>query len=469
MVSRSCIAEAGNVEKLNFQDLALLRMENAARPFHIAGLLEFSPPPRAPRDYLRRLAVALGRTLPRFDAVFRRRLEGAASGSPYWAEAADFDPARHVLHYALPQPGRLEDLLALLSREHERLLDRSRPLWEWHLVEGLPRGRFALYCKIHHALIDGVGAMRLIDRMLSEDPRAGLGADDRAGAAEPGGHRPPRARGWFDGVAEAAGVLRGQMSAVPEVAALLMRMGGDGRNDAPPLPFTAPRAIMNGEISPRRRLLVTGFPLATMRRIGESVDGTINDALLAVCGGALRDYLLEQRSLPQKTLLAGVPVSLRDGDGHDGNQLGLMVGSLGTATRDPLARLRHIARSTARAKQQLRQMSPAARQDYMNMILLPAVALTVAGASTSVPPPFNVLVSNVPGPSRPLYMAGSRLEGIYPLSLVTDAMALNITAVSSAARLCLGITACPDNLPGIERLAARLDAAYRELNAAALR
>ena len=114
-------------------------------------------------------------------------------------------------------------------------------------------------------------------------------------------------------------------------------------------------------------------------------------------------------------------------------------------------------------------MSPAARQDYMNMILLPAVALTVAGASTSVPPPFNVLVSNVPGPSRPLYMAGSRLEGIYPLSLVTDAMALNITAVSSAARLCLGITACPDNLPGIERLAARLDAAYRELKAAALR
>ena len=453
------------MDKLNFQDLAFLRMESQQRPFHIAGLLVFSPPAAAPRDYLRRLARDLGRELPRIDALFRRRIEAAASSAPYWVEADDYDPACHVLHYALPQPGRMDELLALLSRTHERLLDRSRPLWEWHLVEGLPRKRFALYCKVHHALIDGVGAMRMINSFFTENPRTPFGAAHAAASHEALAHT--RSPGWFDGLAQAAAALRDQGQAIPQVAAMLMRMGNDDRKDSPPLPFTAPRAIMNYEISHRRRLLTAQFPLAAVRRIGASVDGTINDALLAICGGGLRSYLLEQRKLPKQDLLAGAPVSVRAPGEQHGNELSMMVCPLGTITRDPLVRLRHISRSTRKAKQHLRELSPTARQDYMNMVLLPAVVLTVAGASTSVPPPFNVLVSNVPGPARRLYMAGSRLEEIYPLSLVSDAQALNITAVSSGTKLCLGIAACPDNLPQIERLEAHLEAAYRELKAAA--
>lgn len=453
------------MDKLNFQDLAFLRMESQQRPFHIAGLLVFSPPPAAPRDYLRRLARDLGRELPRIDALFRRRIEAAASSAPHWVEADDYDPACHVLHYALPQPGRMEDLLALLSRTHERLLDRSRPLWEWHLVEGLPRKRFALYCKVHHALIDGVGAMRMINSVFSEDPRTPFCAAHAAAAHEALARS--QSPGWFDGLAQAAAALRDQGQAIPQVAAMLMRMGNDDHKDSPPLPFTAPRAIMNYEISHRRRLLTAQFPLAAVRRIGASVDGTINDALLAICGGGLRSYLLEQRKLPKQDLLAGAPVSVRAPGEQHGNELSMMVCPLGTTIRDPLVRLRHISRSTRKAKQRLSELSPTARQDYMNMVLLPAVVLTVAGASTSVPPPFNVLVSNVPGPARRLYMAGSRLEEIYPLSLVSDAQALNITAVSSGTKLCLGIAACPDNLPQIERLEAHLEAAFRELKAAA--
>jgi WS/DGAT/MGAT family acyltransferase len=452
------------MEKLNFQDLAFLRMESQQRPFHVAGLLVFSPPASARPDYLRRLARDIGAGLPRIDALFRRRLEAVASSAPYWVEADDYDPAYHVHHYALPQPGRMEDLLALLSRTHERLLDRSRPLWEWHLVEGLPRKRFGLYCKVHHSLMDGVGAMRMIDKVLSENPRTPFGSG-HAGAAHKA-HAGNPSPGWFAGIAQAAASLRDQGKAIPQLASMLMRMGNDGHTDSPPLPFTAPRATMNYEISHRRRLLTAQFPLAAMRRIGASVDGTVNDALLAICGGGLRSYLLEQRKLPKQALLAGVPVSVRTPGEQHGNELSMIVCPLGTTSRDPQARLRHISRATRKAKQHLRELSPTARQDYMNMVLLPAVLLTVAGASTSVPPPFNVLVSNVPGPAGRLYMAGSRLEEIYPLSLVTDAQALNITAVSCGTKLCLGITACPDNLPQIEHLGAHLDAAYRELKSA---
>ena len=358
----------------------------------------------------------------------------------------------------------MEDLLALLSRTHERLLDRSRPLWEWHLVEGLPRKRFAT----------------LLQGPPLADGRCRRDAHDRQGAQRESAH-PVRLRarrrraqsacgqplaGWFAGIAQAAASLRDQGKAIPQLASMLMRMGNDGHTDSPPLPFTAPRATMNHEISHRRRLLTAQFPLAAVRRIGASVDGTINDALLAICGGGLRSYLLEQRKLPKQALLAGVPVSVRTPGEQHGNELSMIVCPLGTTARDPLARLRHISRSTRKAKQHLRELSPTARQDYMNMVLLPAVLLTVAGASTSVPPPFNVLVSNVPGPAGRLYMAGSRLEEIYPLSLVTDAQALNITAVSCGTKLCLGITACPDNLPQIEHLGAHLDAAYRELKSA---
>ena len=213
-------------------------------------------------------------------------------------------------------------------------------------------------------------------------------------------------------------------------------------------------------------MVAANFPLASLRRIGNSVDGTINDVLLAICGGALRSYLQQQRRLPAKTLLAGVPVSVKaSGDSH-GNQLSTIVCPFATTTRDPLTRLRNISRITRRAKQDLKELSQTARQDYMNLVLLPTMVLTLAHAATVIPPAFNVIVSNVPGSDRQLYLSGSKLEKIYPLSVITDAQALNITAVSCGTRLCLGITSCPDHLPAIERFDAHLDEAYRELQRA---
>jgi WS/DGAT/MGAT family acyltransferase len=220
---------------------------------------------------------------------------------------------------------------------------------------------------------------------------------------------------------------------------------------------------MNTEISNRRRVVTANFPLASLRKLGRSVDGTVNDALLAISGGALRSYLQQQRRLPTRTLLAGVPVSIRKGSESLGNELSTIVCPLGTTTRDPLTRLRNISRITRRAKQDLGKLSQTARQDYMNLVLLPAMVLTLAHASTAIPPAFNVVVSNVPGPDRPLYLGAARLREMYPLSVVTDAQALNITAVSCGSRVCLGVTSCPDQLPGIEQFGNHLDAAYRDL------
>jgi len=452
------------MEKLNFQDAAFLRLESPERPFHVGGLLIFSLPPDAPANYLRKLAARLSRQLPGFDPVFRKKLDLTKPSEPRWLEATDYDPAYHLYHYALPQPGRLEDLLVLLSRVHERLLDRSRPLWEWHLIEGLAGDRFAVYCKMHHALIDGVGAWRVLRSLLADSPRTAPATTRKTAQQVVPSRIEPHS--WLGDLYHTAEAFLAQGRALPELAAMLLRMRSEQAAASPPLPFTAPHAIMNTEISNRRRVITASFPLASLRRIGKIVDGTVNDVLLAICGGALRSYLLEQHRLPSKTLLAGVPVSVKTSGESHGNQLSTIVCPLGTTTRDPLTRLRNISRITRCAKRDVKNLSQTARQDYMNLVLLPTVVLTLAHAATLIPPAFNVIVSNVPGPDRPLYLSGSKLQEIYPLSVVTDAQALNITAVSCGTRVCLGITSCPDQLPAIEHLDAHLANAHRELQRA---
>jgi len=456
------------MEKLNFQDAAFLRLEDPRHPFHVGGLMIFTPPAEAPRGYLRKLARDLARDLPRLDALFRVKLEGANTLSPHWVETTDYEAHYHLHHYALPQPGRIEDLLLSVSRVHEQLLERSRPLWQWHLIEGLPGGRFALYCKIHHALIDGAGALRMINALLSQDPQSPIATGAvKTGPAQQGVTR-TRPRNWLQNMTHSAETVLEQSRAIPELATMLLGMRKQHDEAAPPLPFSAPHAIMNTDISQRRRVLISDFPLASIRRVGAAAGGTVNDVLLAICGGALRSYLMEQGALPSQPLLAGIPVSVRTPGEHHGNELSTIVCSFGTNMRDPARRLRSICRMTRQAKRDVQSLSQTARQDYMNLILLPAVVLTLAHAATSIPPAFNVIVSNVPGPQQPLYLAGSRLDEIYPLSVITDAQALNITAVSCGKRLCLGITSCPDNLPAIERLAPLMQSAWRELRQAML-
>ncbi len=440
-----------SAEKLSFQDAAFLRLESEQHPIHVAGLMILKQPADAPRGYFRRLARHCGR-LNELWPLFNKKLENPDSlRSPAWVAAEDYDPAYHVSHYALPAPGRMDELLALVSRVHERALDRHRPLWEIHLIEGLSGDRFALYTKVHHALVDGVGALRMVDTLFSTAPDEMI--DFRK--ARPVALAHHRKLGLARQLGAVSGEIKRHSEALQQMSGLLAGMGMDsllGKRDSPPLPFTAPRTLFNTDVDSRRRIVTADLSLTTMRRIADTQAATINDVLLAVCGGALRQYLKGASALPKASLEAGVPVSIKSTSAEDGNKVGFIIAPLFTDEPKPLTRLKRIVRVTRQAKADLRHLSKTAAQDYANLLMMPTLILTLAGRASQIPPPINVIVSNVPGSRQRLYLEGARLEALYPLSVVTDGMGINITVVSYLKRLNVAITSCPTRQPGIEVL-----------------
>lgn len=454
------------MEKLNSLDKSFLRLESSRHPFHVGGLMILKLPPAAPKNYLRKL-VARSEQLNEVWPIFNKKLhdpDDLSKGA--WVPEDNYQPQRHVLHYALPQPGRMEDLLDLVSRAHERQLDRNRPLWEIHVIEGLSRNRFALYCKVHHALVDGVGAMKMMNALFSTSPRKGINLDEIAPVIAQHEKR-------HSLLAELGDMQRGLMKqyrALPQLSGLLAHMGIDalrGADDAMQLPFTAPRSIFNTEMDSARRVVICDLPFGPVRSLARNTGGSINDVLLAVCGGALRRYLLQQKALPRRSLLAGLPVSIKSKEQQDGNQLSFILCPFFTNERDDLKRLKRVIKTTTRAKADLADMSPTANQDFTALIMMPTVLLTLSGNATRVTPAINAIFSNVPGSSEKLYMEGAELESLYPLSVVTDGMGINLTVVSYGKKLCFAITSCPTKQPGIEHLGDQLKESFRDLQAAA--
>jgi len=453
------------MEKLSSQDAGFLKLESPHCPFHVAGLMILKMPADAPRNYLRRLSTLCGR-LPEQWPIFAKKLDNPEDLSKArWIAAEDYIPERHIFHYALPQPGKMDDLLQLVTRAHERPLDRSRPLWEFHLIEGLPRDRFAIYCKVHHALVDGVGAMKMIQSMFSDSAETRI--DLSTGGSDIGHHHEHRS--LFDGLGDIRRGILKQYRAIPELSSLFAHMGADallGKSDAMRLPFTSPRTLFNTELDSRRSIVLCDLPLNKVRNMAHRVNGSINDVLLAVCGGALREYLLDQDALPRSSLVAGMPVSLKSNEDDVGNKLSYIMTPFFTNEPDPLRRLQRIIKVTRSAKSQLGRISATASQDYYALIMAPTILLTVTGNATRVRPATNAIFSNVPGSPDKLFLEGAELEALYPLSIVTDGMGLNITVVSHVNKLCFAISSCPTEQPGVETLGKRLKQHYRELSAA---
>jgi diacylglycerol O-acyltransferase len=448
--------------RLNLQDSLFLKLESPDRPFHIAGLALCTPPEGANSGYLRDLQARLCAIPEMFEPFGLKLSNPGLIGSQSWIEADDYDADYHVFHYALPQPGDFDDLIKLLSRVHERMLDRSRPLWEIHLIEGLPGGRFAFYCKFHHAIMDGVGALHMVRELFSASAEARLDITRRHTETEP-----KKRPGLGQQLSRLSGEVMEQSRAIPELYGMLGTMGKRGwlqGQQAPPLPFTAPHTLFNQNITSHRQLATVRLPLNSIRKIGAAHGGTINDVIIAICGGAIRTYLLAQDALPKKSLFAGVPVSVEPSGTHKGNQLSTMICPFGTDVSDPRERIARIVHITRQAKDDLHHVTRAASQDYMNLLLIPGLVLTLAGAATRVPPPFNVILSNVPGPKQQLYLNGASVDTLYPLSLITDAQGLNITALSYRKKLCLGIVACPSIVPAIDTLVGHIKQAHRELS-----
>ena len=446
-------------------DAAFLLIETRTQPMHVGGLQVFKLPAGAKREWLKDLYDEVIASSD-VDRLFRQRPHRSltTAGAFTWAMDADVDLEHHVRHSALPRPGRVRELLALTSRLHGTPLDRHRPLWEVHLIEGLENRRFAVYTKVHHALVDGVSALRLLERSLSDDP-------DDLETRLPWSTRPRRGRrgGSGGGLAEVPQGLLHRAREVLELGPGLARIAGRTlTDDKTQRTGVAPRTILNVPITGSRRYAAQGWPIERIRAVAKAADATINDVVLAMCGGALREYLRSLGALPDAPLVAMTPVSMRDADSAEstGNAVGAIRCDLATNITDPIERLATIQASIGLGKAALSQSTQLQATALSAMVMAPLVASSVNGLRSVAPPPFNIIISNVPGPTKPLYLRGAELEGLYPLSIPFNGQALNITVTSYNGSLDFGLTGCRKSVPHLQRLLGYLDNALTEMLAA---
>ncbi len=458
---------------------AFMLAENRNQPMHVGGLQLFTRPAGAGPDF----AVEMYRSMLEVDAVsplfLRRPRRTLTTGLQWtWSEDPGFDIHYHVRHNGLPQPGRVRELLELCSRLHSTRLAVERPLWEANLIEGLHDGRIALYTKVHHALVDGVSSMRLLQSVLSTDP-ATRGMPP-PWAADPAGG-PPRGGTGDVGVLEALrqlprAALRTALEVSAEAAGLPLAFGRTVTrgllNESSAMSFHAPRTIFNTRISGSRRFAAQQWPVERLRAVGQASGTTLNDVVLAMCSGAIRCYLDGLGALPEEPLVAMVPVSLRLAESQTasregGNAIGAVMVKLGTHLPDPADRLRMVHDSMAAGKDALRGMSAPQILAMTALGLAPAIVAPMLKLEGITRPPFNLIISNVPGPRTPHYYNGAHLQGMYPLSIPIHGMALNITCTSYAGTMGFGLTGCRRSVPHLQRLLVHLDDELAALEKAA--
>jgi diacylglycerol O-acyltransferase / wax synthase len=460
-------------------DSIFLMAESREHPMHVGGLQLFAPPDGAEPEDIRRIfqhMIAADDVRP----LFRRRARRSIGTGGLWGWEQDgaFDIEHHVRHTALPRPGRVLELLALCSRMHGNLLDRHRPLWEVSLIEGLADGRYAIYFKVHHAMVDGVSALRLLRSGLSEDPderdlpppwanRRGDGTDGNrpAGGVQRG--EIERGPGPLRDALRSALAVAGDAAGLP--SALVRTVSRGIREQAAPLSFSAPKTMLNVPITGARRFAAQSWPIDRIRRIAKTGDATLNDVVLAMCSGALRAYLDGLDALPDTPLIAMVPVSLHVDDQHreGGNAVGVVMCNLGTHLADPADRLAAIHASMDDGKAAMSTMSPIQVVAMSAIGMSPLALAQLPGVHGMFRPPFNLVISNVPGPRSPLYYNGARLDGLYPLSIPVDGQALNITCTSYSDQLAFGLTGCRRSVPHLQRLLGHLDTELDALEHAA--
>ncbi|HUS23838.1 MAG TPA: wax ester/triacylglycerol synthase family O-acyltransferase [Candidatus Binatia bacterium] len=450
-------------------DAAFLRMESPRTPMHVGGLLTFRLPAGAPPDWLQK-TFAFMKSQPVTAPPFNWRLADGALRrvAPKWEEADELDLDYHLRHSALPWPGGERELGILVSRLHSHPMDLTRPLWECHLIEGLENGRFAVYLKAHHAAVDGVGALKHIRNWLSEDP-----AHDSAAGPWALPPRPAEADADLprsDVFRSALEAIGHQLRSAGQLAATLRRMAMPRDNPEGGLlsAFATPRSAFNVRVSPQRRLATQLFELDRLKRVASAAGVTLNDLMLALAGGALRRYLLEIHALPAQPLIASVPVALPRADGKPGNAVAGFVVPLVTQDANARKRLRRIQAVTSRTKEQLRHLSPGALNQFSLLGIAPLLLSQITGLSLRLRPLFNIVVSNVVGSRNKLYFRGAELEAMYPVSVLFDGYALNLSIVGYGDRVTVGYTGCREALPSLQRLAVYTGEELAALEAAVL-
>jgi diacylglycerol O-acyltransferase / wax synthase len=461
------------MRQLTSLDAQFLALENSRQSGHVAGLAILDPS-TAPGGRLgcREVTDLLRSRLPLLPPL-RWRLAEVPLGLdyPYWVDDHDFDLGYHVRELALPAPGSDDQLAEQVARIVSRPLDRARPLWELYVIEGLESGCVAVLTKIHHAVIDGLSGAEIMGLLLDLTPEGReLPEAEPPAAGEDPGQLEMLGRGLLGVPRYPARMLRALPSALPNLehtpfgalpgAGTVTRVVGALRRDGAERPdLTAPKTRFSGRISPHRRFVFGRLELADVKAAKNAHGTTVNDVVVSVCAGAVRRWLVEHDDLPDAPLVAQVPVSVRTGDefGTYGNRILLMAAPLFTDVEDPVERLARTHEALMVMKERHRALPADLLQDA-NHFIPPAVFARAArltfGFSTSRPgrPTWNLVISNVPGPQFPLYMAGARLEAHYPVSVITDGMGLNITVMSYMGHMDFGIVADRDQMPDVHKL-----------------
>jgi diacylglycerol O-acyltransferase len=462
------------MKQLSGLDAAFLTLETHNSTGHVGGLLILDPSESpAPLD-LAALTRLMNQRLPQIP-LLRQRLKYVPLGldQPYWIDDQNFDIEFHVREISLPAPGSDAQLTEQVSRLHARPLDRRRPLWEMYLISGLAGGRLAVYTKIHHAAIDGVSGAELMTVLVDlapegEKPSAAVdfkpepapsAATLLARAAASIATRPVSAARIATGMARALPLVGSVLS--PYVGALLGRTDRDGDVIAA-APGFAPRTPFNDEVTLHRRFAMRSVELDDVKTVKNAFGASVNDVVMAMSAGAVRHWLIDHDALPEDPLVAMIPVSVRDEASKSkfGNKVSAMFASLPTHLDDPVARLDAVREATKVAKAQQAAIPPGLVENVTDFAppALVARAARVAFAM-GLPrriPPYNLVISNVPGPNVDLYLGGAKVLANYPVSVVMDGQGFNITVNSNSGQMHFGLIGCRELVPDIDVIAGYL-------------
>ncbi len=416
---------------------------------------------------------------------------------PYWVIDPDFNLDFHVRHLAIPAPGTMAQLETQVARLASRPLDQSKPLWESYVIDGLPDDRFAVFTKMHHAAVDGAAGAELLGILSDLEP--GAPRPDLEAEWAPAERVPTPmellGRGALGMVRQPANIVRYQARLIREIGQSSRNFGvkavaenigrfvpgwagqtvrnwaHEDHDDTPDLPVTpAPDTPFNASIGPHRIFAARSVPLADIKAVKNAVGMTVNDVVMAVCAGALRTWLHDRDALPDAPLVSMIPVSIRTGAEEDRwtNRVSAVFASIPTHIADPLERVSMVSEAMQVAKKQF-EMLPADILTELSELAPPALAIRASRLASRLHLgnrlhlPFNLVISNIPGPRVPLYLDEAELEHYYPVSTLVEGQGLNITVQSYVDTLDFGLVGCRDLVPDLDELADLLDVEITKL------
>ena len=465
------------MERLTGLDASFLYMETPQTPMHVGFATVLDPAEMSGGYSFHRIMEHISERVERTPA-FRRRLVQVPFDlhHPLWIDDPNFDIIHHVRQVALPKPGSAQEFGEMVGRIIGTPLDRSRALWEAWVIEGLEGGKVGMMVKFHHAAVDGVSGAGLLMHLFDNSPNP-----PRAPAAP--ARQPEQIPSDLELVGHALrSRIKQPVELVQTVGKTVGRLGGMLRGQLDPdasagaRPLQAPRTMFNGSVTARRNLATARLPLSDIKEIKNALDVTVNDVVIAICGGALRHYLQSAQTLPNNSLTAVVPISVRTKEqiGEANNKVSAMWTTLGTNIADPVTRVKQINKVTIGAKREHRAMGAETLQQWAELAAPKTFNMAMRLYSKmqladKLPPVHNLVISNVPGPRFPLYLAGAKLDAVYLMGPVMEGAGLNVTVMSYLESIDFSFLVDSELVPDVWALARAAEPSFKELRKAARR